>query len=38
VRNGLRANNAKMSDGRPVFTNADALRWMLEEIADRLDS
>ena len=32
VRNGLRDANAKLNSGRPVWTNADALRWMMEQI------
>lgn len=33
LRNGLRNRNAKFADGRPVFSTADALRWLLEAIA-----
>lgn len=36
VRNGLREQNAKLQDGRPVYSNADALRWILDAIADEL--
>lgn len=34
VRNGLRAAGAQRGDGRPVWTNADALRFIFEAIAD----
>ena len=32
-RNGLRAAGEKLPDGRPVYSNADALRWLCESIA-----
>lgn len=32
VRNGLRESNAKLISGRPVWTNADALRWLMEQL------
>ena len=32
IRNGLRATNAKLANGRPVWTNVDALRWMMEHV------
>ena len=32
LRNGLRAANAKLADGRPVFHGGDVLRWLLEQI------
>lgn len=34
LRNGLRASNARLGDGRPVWTNADALRYLLESMVD----
>ena len=34
LRNGLRESNAKLADGRPVWTNADALRFLLEGMVD----
>jgi hypothetical protein len=30
---GLRAGNAKLLDGKPVWTNADGLRWLMEQVA-----
>jgi hypothetical protein len=38
VRNGLRDSAAKLPGGRPVWSNADALRWIMEAMADALDS
>lgn len=38
VRNGLRDAGARLKDGRPVYTNADALRFILDLIADSLDA
>jgi hypothetical protein len=34
IREGLRATGATLPDGRPVFTTADALRFLLETCAD----
>ena len=34
LRNGLRESNARLPDGRPVWTAADTLRYLLEAIAD----
>lgn len=34
VRNGLRGSNAKLASGRPVWSNADALRYIMEQVAD----
>jgi hypothetical protein len=33
IRNGLRGQNAKLNGGRPVWTNVDALRWLMEQVA-----
>jgi hypothetical protein len=33
IRNGLREKNAKLASGRPVWTNTDALRWLMEQVA-----
>ena len=33
VRQGLRDDNRKLSGGRPVWTSADAFRWLLENMA-----
>lgn len=33
VRNGLRDSNAKLASGRPVWSNADALRYIMEQVA-----
>jgi hypothetical protein len=33
IRNGLREQNAKLCGGRPVWTNVDALRWLMERVA-----
>lgn len=32
VRQGLRDENAKLDNGRPVYSSADTLRWMLENM------
>src|SRR5690348_4432799 len=34
LRNGLRESGARLSTGRPVWTGADALRYLLETLAD----
>lgn len=34
LRNGLRRANARLADQRPVWTNADALRYLLESMVD----
>ena len=34
LREGLRVSGARMPDGKPVWTTADALRYLLEAIAD----
>ena len=34
LRNGLRIKSARLADGRPVWTNADALRFVLESMVD----
>src|SRR5689334_122784 len=34
IRNGLRATGAKLDDGRPVWSNADALRYVFEALAE----
>lgn len=34
LRNGLRKANCRLVDGRPVWTNADALRYLLESMVD----
>lgn len=33
LRNGLRDRNAKLGNGRPVWSNPDALRWLMEQVA-----
>lgn len=33
VVRGLHAGSHKLADGRPVQTGADALKWMLEQVA-----
>ncbi len=33
IRNGLRDKAAKLLSGRPVWSNADALRWLMEQVA-----
>jgi hypothetical protein len=33
IRNGLRSKNAKLCGGRPVWTNVDALRWIMEQVS-----
>ena len=38
VRNGLRAAGSKLQDGRPVWTNADALRFIVDAIADAVEA
>ena len=34
IRAGLREQNATLPDGRPVFTNADVVRWLLSQHGD----
>lgn len=37
IRNGLRDRNEKLAgDGRPVWSNVDALRWIMEKIASEV--
>lgn len=36
IRNGLRDMHATLVDGRPVWTNVDVLRWMMEKAAEQL--
>lgn len=36
IRNGLRAADRKLANGRPVFSNADALRYMMELAAAQI--
>lgn len=33
IRNGLRDQNAKLGGGKPVWTNVDAFRWLMEQVA-----
>lgn len=33
IRNGLRDQNARLSNGRPVWSAADTLRWIMEQVA-----
>lgn len=33
IRNGLRERDAKLSSGKPVWTNVDALRWLMEQVS-----
>lgn len=33
LRDGLRSSSAKLDDGRPVWSNADVMRWLLLEIS-----
>lgn len=33
MRNGLRDSNAKLGSGKPVWTNVDALRWLMEQVS-----
>jgi len=37
IRNGLRESHAKLAGGRPVWSNADALRWLFDAMADALE-
>jgi hypothetical protein len=37
-RNALRASEAKRPDGRQVWSNADALRYLLESMADAIEA
>lgn len=34
ARSGLRQANARLADGRPVWTNAEVLRYIFDAIAD----
>lgn len=36
IRNGLRQQHATLNDGRPVWTNVDAFRWIVEQVAGQL--
>jgi hypothetical protein len=36
IRNALRFQNAKFSDGKPVFSNADTVRWLVEQVAEQV--
>jgi hypothetical protein len=38
VRNGLRAAGAKFTNGRPVFSNADVLRFICDAMAYEIES
>lgn len=38
MRNACRSNGQKMANGKPVFSTADTLRWLLEMIADEADA
>lgn len=33
LRSGLRKTNARLSDGRPVWSSADVVRWIAQQIA-----
>ena len=33
IRNGLREKSAKLASGRPVWSNVDAFRWIMEQVA-----
>jgi len=34
IRNGLRSKNAKLSDKKPVFSNADTIRYVFENLIE----
>lgn len=34
IREGLRASNAKLKNGRPVYNNVDTLKWLIEQVAN----
>jgi hypothetical protein len=34
IRNGLRSRTERLKDGRPVWSNVDALRWLMEKVAE----
>lgn len=36
IRNGLRDRGAKLGSGRPVWTNVDVIRWMMEQVSAQL--
>lgn len=38
LRSGLRQSNARLSDGRPVWSSPDVIRWMCESIIDAAGS
>ncbi|MES2788137.1 MAG: hypothetical protein V4719_00850 [Planctomycetota bacterium] len=33
LRAGLRRDNAKLACGRPVWSNPDVLRWLMQQVA-----
>lgn len=37
VREGLRATNAKLTGGRPVFSNNDVVRWLFENLKEYVE-
>lgn len=32
IREGLRKSNAKLQDGKPVWSNVETLKWMMEQV------
>ena len=32
IRDGLRKSNARLGDGKPVWTNVETLKWVLEQM------
>lgn len=33
LRSGLRQSNARLSDGRPVWSSADVVRWLTQQVS-----
>lgn len=32
IREGLRSTNGRLKDGKPVWTNVEVLKWMMEQV------
>jgi hypothetical protein len=36
VEHALRQDNAKLANGRPVYSHADVMRWVFEQVAEHI--
>ena len=34
LRAGLESGHLKLANGKPVWSNADAVRWLIEQVSD----